>query len=42
MKRMRRNHEATFKTQMAFAEVKGDKTLAEWAGQFGVASIQHA
>ena len=40
MKRMRRNHEAAFKTQMAFAEVTGDKALAEWAGQFGVASIQ--
>jgi len=29
MKRMRRNHEATFKTQMAFAAVKGDKALVE-------------
>lgn len=40
MKRMRRNHEAIFKAQMAFAAVKGDKALVEWAEQFGVASIQ--
>jgi transposase-like protein len=40
MKRMRRNHEGAFKTQMAFAEVKSDKALAELAGQFGVASTQ--
>ena len=29
MKRTRRNHGATFKTQVALAAIKGDKTLAE-------------
>jgi len=29
MKRTRRNHGAAFKAQVAFAAVKGDKTLAE-------------
>ncbi|TKB92532.1 MAG: hypothetical protein E8D41_06915 [Nitrospira sp.] len=33
MKRTRRNHEVTFKAQVALAAVKGDKTLAE---QFSV------
>ena len=32
MKRMRRNHEATFKAQVA--TFRGDKTLAELAEQF--------
>ena len=40
MKRMRRNHEAAFKTQVAFAAVKGEKTLAELATQFGVHPTQ--
>ena len=31
MKRTRRNHGAAFKAQVAFAAVKGDKTLAELA-----------
>ena len=35
MKRTRRNHGAAFKTQVAFAAVKGEKTLAELATQFG-------
>ena len=40
MKRTRRNHGATFKAQVAFAAVKGDKTLAELATQFGVHPTQ--
>jgi transposase len=40
MKRTRRNHGATFKAQVAFAAVKGDKTLAELATQFGVRPTQ--
>ena len=40
MKRTRRNHGAAFKTQVAFAAVKGEKTLAEWATQFGVHPTQ--
>ena len=40
MKRTRRNHGAAFKTQVALAACKGDKTLAELAEQFGVHSIQ--
>ena len=40
MKRTRRNHGATFKAQMALAAVKGDKTLAELAEQFGVHPTQ--
>ena len=31
MKRSRRHHGAAFKTQVAFAAVKGEKTLAELA-----------
>jgi transposase len=40
MKRMRRNHGATFKAQVALAAVKGDKTLAELAEQFCVHPTQ--
>jgi len=40
MKRTRRNHGAAFKAQVAFAAVKGDKTLAELAAQFGVHPTQ--
>ncbi len=36
MQRTRRHHGAAFKTQVAFAAVKGEKTLAEWATQCGV------
>jgi transposase-like protein len=36
MKRTRRNHGAAFQAHVAFAAVKGDKTLAELATQFGV------
>ena len=40
MKRTRRNHGAAFKTQVAFAAVKGEMTLAELATQFGVHPTQ--
>ena len=40
MKRTRRHHGAAFKAQVAFAAVKGDKTLAELATQFGVHPTQ--
>lgn len=40
MKRTRRNHGATFKTQVAVAAIKGDKTLGELAAQFNVHSTQ--
>jgi transposase-like protein len=40
MKRTRRNHGAAFKAQVAFAAVKGDKTLAELAIQFSVHPTQ--
>ena len=40
MKRTRRNHGAAFKTQVAFAAVKGEKTLAELATQYGVHPTQ--
>jgi transposase-like protein len=35
-RRARRNHSPTFKGQVAIAALKGDKTLAELAQQFGV------
>ena len=41
MKRTRRHHGAAFKTQVAFTAVKGEKTLAELATQFGVAAVQY-
>jgi len=40
MKRTRRNHEPTFKAQVALAAVRGDKTLAELAEQFQVHPTQ--
>lgn len=40
MKRTRRNHGAAFKAQVAFAAIKGDKTLAELAEQFQVHPTQ--
>ena len=36
MKRPRRNHAAPFKAKVALAALKGDRTLAELAQQFGV------
>jgi transposase len=35
-RRQRRNHNSTFKAKVALAAVKGDKTIAELAGQFEV------
>ena len=40
MKRMRRNHGAAFKAQVALAACKGDKTLAELAEQFRIHPTQ--
>jgi transposase-like protein len=40
MKRPRRNHGAEFKAKVALAALKGDKTLAELAEQFGIHSTQ--
>ena len=40
MTRTRRNHGAAFKAQVAFAAVKGDKTLAELATQCSVHPTQ--
>ena len=40
MKSTRRNHGAAFKAQVAFAAVKGEKTLAELAIPFGVHPTQ--
>jgi transposase len=36
MKRSRRNHAPAFKAKVALAALKGDRTLAELAQQFGV------
>jgi transposase len=36
MRRTRRHQGAAFTAQVAFAAVKGDKTLAEWATQCSV------
>ena len=36
MRRPRRNHNAQFKSKVALAAVKGDRTLAELAEQFDV------
>ncbi len=40
MKRPRRNHGAEFKAKVALAALKGDKTLAELAEQFGIHPTQ--
>jgi transposase len=36
MKNKRRNHSAAFKTKVALAAVKGDKTIAELASEYEV------
>ncbi len=36
MPRKRKNHSPAFKAQVALAAVKGDRTVNELAGQFGV------
>ena len=36
MKRKRRNHSASFKSKVALAAIRGDKTLAEFSEQFDV------
>ena len=36
MKRTRQKHNAAFKAKMALAAVRGDRTIAELAGEFGV------
>ena len=40
MKRKRRNHSASFKSKVALAAIRGDKTLAELSEQFDVHQIQ--
>jgi transposase-like protein len=35
-RRPRRNHAASFKAKVALAAIKGDRTVAELAGQFDV------
>ena len=36
MKNKRRNHSAAFKAKVALAAIKGDKTIAELAGEYKV------
>ena len=36
MRRTRRNHSSAFKAKVALAAVKGDRTMAELAEQFGI------
>ena len=36
MKQTRKKHNAAFKAKVALAAIKGDRTVAELAGQFGI------
>jgi transposase len=36
MKRTRKKHSAGFKAKVALAAIKGDRTIAELAGEFGI------
>ena len=40
MRRPRRNHSAKFKSKVALAAIKGDKTMVELTGQFDVHAHQ--
>ena len=42
MKNRRRNHSAAFKVKVALAAIKGDRTMAELAGEFEVHPTQIA